>query len=41
MRPIWVTEQEAITMDQEKTDVFVMEEFSGNAFETLKTSDCL
>ncbi|XP_051154922.1 DNA topoisomerase 2-binding protein 1 isoform X2 [Leptopilina boulardi] len=40
INPIWITEKECQNMEPQKVDVFIMEEFSGKLFETLRSSKC-
>ncbi|XP_076684949.1 DNA topoisomerase 2-binding protein 1-like isoform X2 [Andrena cerasifolii] len=40
LQPLWVNEQKCKKMEPAKTDVFIMEEFKGDAFEKLRTFKC-
>ncbi|XP_043474546.1 DNA topoisomerase 2-binding protein 1-A isoform X2 [Leptopilina heterotoma] len=40
INPAWITEDECQKMQPQKVDVFIMEEFEGKLFESLKVSKC-
>ncbi|XP_076286587.1 mutagen-sensitive 101 isoform X2 [Lasioglossum baleicum] len=40
LQPTWVSEKNCIKMNPVKNDVFIFEEFKGDAFEKLKTFKC-
>lgn len=40
VNPVWITEDDCRKMEPQKVDVFIIEEFEGEAFESLKVSKC-
>ncbi|XP_033225645.1 DNA topoisomerase 2-binding protein 1 isoform X2 [Belonocnema kinseyi] len=40
INPVWLSEKKCLKMEPQKKDVFVMEEFDGKVFESLKACRC-